>query len=352
MLNNKKLQAIRDKILGVTVNPAKYGDLNSVVYLQQILDAVQGVASTSARTRGNLNEKIYLQMIRNAILGVPNGQFGSLSNSIYLQQIINAFNGVTGTKFGSLADNVYLDAMFSAAHSSGKTPDQVAGLTGWWDASDATRLYTDAGVTLVSADGQTVYRMLDKGGLAGNRYMEQATAADRMQYKVNRQNGLSGLFSATSDTIACVLAISNFITNANAFFVLVWKPISIVSAGQQILCDPSLFIGITGGSANNQPVFKNWDGNYDITPNVTCTPATALVLCGWHTGGNVYIQKNAAAPSVAVASGNTTTLTGLLTLFRTLASADFYELAVFNQPVSDADRSLLVSRLISKWGIT
>lgn len=115
MLNVKKLQAIRDKILGVAVNPAKYGDLNSVVYLQQILDAVQGVTSTPARVQGNLNEKIYLQKIRNAKLGVADGQFGSLANSVYLQQIINAYNSVADKQFGSLSENTYLDAWFSVA---------------------------------------------------------------------------------------------------------------------------------------------------------------------------------------------------------------------------------------------
>lgn len=115
MLNVKKLQAIRDKILGVTVNERSYGHLNSVVYLQQILDAVQGVTSTPARVRGNQNEKVYLQKIRNAILGVPDGQFGGLSSSIYLQQIINAFNGVTSTKYGSLSENAYLDALVTAS---------------------------------------------------------------------------------------------------------------------------------------------------------------------------------------------------------------------------------------------
>lgn len=118
MLNVKKLQAIRDRILGVTVDPRTYGDLNSVVYLQQILDAVSGVASTPARTRGNLAEHIYLQKILNAKLGVADGQFGSLSNSIYLQQIINAINGVTSTKFGSLSENSYLDALYAVAGSA------------------------------------------------------------------------------------------------------------------------------------------------------------------------------------------------------------------------------------------
>jgi hypothetical protein len=105
MLDNKKLQAIRDAILGVT--GGKFGDLNSTIYLQQIRDAIRSVSP--AETRGNLAEHIYLQQIRNALLGVPDGKFGNLPNSVYLQQIINASNGVPDGKFGSLSENTYLN---------------------------------------------------------------------------------------------------------------------------------------------------------------------------------------------------------------------------------------------------
>lgn len=111
MLDNKKLQAIRDQALGVTGDPRNYGDLNSTVYLQQILDGLLGVGPTIRR--GNLNEKIYLQKIRNVILGVPDGQFGGLPNSVYLQQIINAGKGVKDGQFGSLDEGEYLDNIVS-----------------------------------------------------------------------------------------------------------------------------------------------------------------------------------------------------------------------------------------------
>jgi hypothetical protein len=57
MLDVKKLQRIRDLILGVTPDPNKCGDLDSVVYLQQILDAVKGTTNL-LNVRGNLAEPI------------------------------------------------------------------------------------------------------------------------------------------------------------------------------------------------------------------------------------------------------------------------------------------------------
>lgn len=144
MLNVKKLQAIRDKILGVTVNAAKYGDLNSVVYLQQILDAVQGITSTPARVQGNLNEKIYLQKIRNAKCGVADGQFGSLSNSIYLQQIINAYNGVADKQFGSLSEETYLDILMTVASTAAVASSLLTGLVAYWPMEEASGNRVDA----------------------------------------------------------------------------------------------------------------------------------------------------------------------------------------------------------------
>lgn len=158
MLNVKKLQAIRDKILGVTSDPSKYGDLNSVVYLQQILDAVQGITSTPSRVRGNLNEKIYLQKILNAKRGVVDGQFGSLSNSIYLQQLINAYNGVADKQFGSLSENSYLDAWSAVAASTNPVVylfrDEFTTAQGAPVASPRAAEPGPGITTLVQADGQ------------------------------------------------------------------------------------------------------------------------------------------------------------------------------------------------------
>lgn len=120
MLDVKKLQAIRDRILGVAVNPNTYGDLNSVVYLQQILDAVKG--TDPLNIRGNLAEHIYLQKILNAKRGVADGQFGSLPNSIYLQQLINAYSGVADGQFGNLPDSQYLDNWFAVASGTVTNP--------------------------------------------------------------------------------------------------------------------------------------------------------------------------------------------------------------------------------------
>lgn len=223
---------------------------------------------------------------------------------------------------------------------------EIGGATGWWDASVPATLFTDAGVTPVSANGDLVYRMNDRSGGAGNRYMEQAVAASRMTYRTNRQNGLSGLESVSSDSMAVTIALSNFIANNEAFFFMVYK---LNTTGGQILNDPSYYIGFQISAANTL-TFQNWDGAYNpIT--ISFTNNVPLVICGWHSGGNIYLQKNLESP-VSAASGNTTLLTGFLTINRSSATLDFYEAGVGNQAVLQADREALIRGAINKWGIT
>lgn len=65
----------------------------------------------------------------------------------------------------------------------------LASLQVWWDFSDATTLFTDAGVTNVTADADLIYQVNDK---SGNGYHGvQATAANRPVYKTGIRNSLS-----------------------------------------------------------------------------------------------------------------------------------------------------------------
>lgn len=59
----------------------------------------------------------------------------------------------------------------------------------WWDFSDASTLFTDAGVTNVVSDGDTIYQVNDKSGNA--HHLVQTNASYRPPYKVGVQNGLS-----------------------------------------------------------------------------------------------------------------------------------------------------------------
>lgn len=76
-------------------------------------------------------------------------------------------------------------------------------LKGWWDFSDASTLYTDAGTTLVSSDGDLIDQVNDKSG--SGWHARQATLTARPVYKVAIQNGRSvARFVDDTDLLATI----------------------------------------------------------------------------------------------------------------------------------------------------
>ena len=78
------------------------------------------------------------------------------------------------------------------------TPASISGLDFWLEA-DPTKLYTDAGTTLVSADGQAVQQANDKSGLGRN--VSNITLANRPLYKTDLAKP-SLLFDGTDSLIS------------------------------------------------------------------------------------------------------------------------------------------------------
>ena len=70
-------------------------------------------------------------------------------------------------------------------------PTSISGCSLWLDANDIATLFTDAGTTNVSADGQSVYQWNDKSG--NGRNVLQVTALTRPVYKTDVQNSLPSL---------------------------------------------------------------------------------------------------------------------------------------------------------------
>ena len=99
------------------------------------------------------------------------------------------------------------------------TPTDLANLQFWFDASDATKMWTDAGTTLVSSDGQAVYRLGDKSG-NGFHANQSGSSTLRPLYKTAYQNGLDALlFDGTDDYLA--LPLMDVFATAACVFVAV-----------------------------------------------------------------------------------------------------------------------------------
>lgn len=289
------------------------------------------------------------------------------SGAVYTVDLYPAGNGAVTV---DIAANVCVDGagnnntaatQFSITSAAFALPSDIAGQTGWWDASEATTLFTDAGETQVTMDADAVHQMNDQ--TAGARHFTQSFVGTYPLYKTNRQNGKSGLlFDGTNDYMQSV-AISNFIANNAYCLFVVFKPINITTADANINDNDAVFAdasGYIGAFLKSVPMtlaaLYNFDGSVDETAGVPISTNAGVLLTIWHSGGSIYLQKNDESP-VSVASGNTSVLTGALRIMANraapgqLLNGDFYEMSVHNAVPSDAERQKVNHGLMAKWAV-
>lgn len=243
--------------------------------------------------------------------------------------------------------------------SSITLPSAFGSQTGWWDASAyATTFYTDAGTTLATSDGQTIYRLGDKSG--NNRNLDQSSGVAQGVIRLNIQNGLAALQNQTSvDMYYTGAAMSNFFTaSTKCAFIAVKNVVSgtdsaTVYQNDALLVAVNGFWGVTVRSSG--PVYQYNYGGGETATGITLSNSETAVITAWHTGGNLYLQKNLGTP-VSIAATNTTNLTGALGLFGGYGSFHargyFLEASVHNAYSSDDLRTAVIASLMSKWSIT
>lgn len=237
------------------------------------------------------------------------------------------------------------------------TPANISGLKLWIDFSDADTLFTDAGSTPVSSDGDAIYQANDKSG-NGNHVL-QATSAYRPSYKVNIKNSLSVSRYDTNKYLEAIL--TDFVAN---------QPIT------------TFVVGYENAVINTAAYNPIWSFGEPITPTrkvagfcLETTSADSIRLYGGYTSyANTTYQTwyswahryngdgqafdgwlNGDALSVtASAIGNLDISSGSFKVGR-LRSEHFYgdiaELAFCFGAVSDEDIALMFTYLNNKWNI-
>lgn len=93
------------------------------------------------------------------------------------------------SSFGRVFSPTFQPKSVAGAVASAFVPTDITGLAQWLDFSDANTLYTDAGTTKVSSDGDAIYQANDKSG--NNKHATQTTAGYRPLYKTGIQNSKS-----------------------------------------------------------------------------------------------------------------------------------------------------------------
>lgn len=155
---------------------------------------------------------------------------------------------------------------------------------------------------------------------SGNsRDLLQTTAARRPVIGTGAPNTITcGVFNSTDLTYLTTAAgdpLSDFIAAGAGWIVISFIGSTIdtnsatVYLNEGLVCDTGQFMGLFLKTGDAIHVY-NWDGSVDTT-STAVTEGAAYVAEWRHEGGNVYCRLNGST-EVSAASGNTTTLTGLL----------------------------------------
>ena len=266
-----------------------------------------------------------------------------------------------------------------------------AGLQLWLDAADATTLYdATTGGSLVAADGG-VARWEDKSGNA--RHATQGTSGSRPLRKTNQQNGLSTLrFDGTNDLMSIasstatfkfmhdgdstlfVVYRAGFDANPNALYAIIGNGVSDGSIDLQTgfylrwddrgavpFQDQSAYVVANSGNPRYVGVSaaNTFPANVFNLQTIVSNPQDSTIA------NRATIRRNGGS-AVSVTTSETNAATALptanatqnLTIGATSGTAawflagDIAEIIIYDSALSDANRGLVESYLMSKWGIS
>lgn len=247
-------------------------------------------------------------------------------------------------------DHQVVDPLFSRAW----TPRYLPNLTSWLDARDQKTLFSDAGTTVIAADG-LVYQWSDKSG--NGRHFSQTTEANRPTWKAGGYVLFPGGAPSTV-LLTSGLNCSAFLSTTNNTIMLVARWVSAVSL--QIWGNPSStgtnHITAVAGPKIRATLWNGTAGQSQITTANNIAPDTDYIISVTRSGTSLMMAVNGVAePNVTTAS----TLTNLATPLGVTAPSSsnvgqcrIYEALTCNAALSLANRNRVGRYLAAKYGLT
>jgi hypothetical protein len=238
-------------------------------------------------------------------------------------------------------------------------PASVAGLTGWWDASDSSTLFdATAGGSLVDADGG-VARIQDKSGAA--RHFTQDSSGSRPTRKTSQQNGLDVLrFDGSSDFMQGPVFNTLFTADSSTCFVVA-KASSVATDGSGpftnavVIADTSGAHGFFGVRSNGSVYSFGFDGTY-FEVSLSYTPGNWVCLTTDHAAPTLRATVNKATSTTQSLSAkeftNFSTILGANYNQTVFLDGDVGEVITYNVALGVGDREAVENYLMSKWGIS
>lgn len=241
------------------------------------------------------------------------------------------------------------------AGASGFSPASISP-TLWLDPIPGYLFQDTAGAVPVTANNDPVRRINARGSAFT---LVAPSDAARPLYKT--AGGLHWLESdGTDDTLVSVTTMASIISNSAYEMCIGGRFITIgTDSANGFSNDPIL---AESGGVVNAPFARssgligayNWDANNDVV-TTAYTADTDFAWTQRHAGGTLFASLNGAA-EISVASGNTTSLGGVLRLFAYTAgaysNARFYGAVVKNAAITADERTALIAYMAAKGGVT
>jgi hypothetical protein len=239
------------------------------------------------------------------------------------------------------------------------SPDTISGLTGWWDASDSSTLFNaTTGGSLVSADG-AVARLEDKSG--NGRHFTQASSEQRPARKTAIQNNRDILRFPGTTKMNNTATYSDVMSSTQSTVFIVASATSVSSNSDVPQTNAILFsseasasVGFLGVRSNGTAYSFGYDSAYR-TASLSYDAGAWALFTTKHGSSVLSIRLNGGSEST-VSLGTRAFFFGTIALAVSQGSTLFFEgdvgeIITYNVALSDLDRNLVESYLITKWGL-
>jgi hypothetical protein len=248
-----------------------------------------------------------------------------------------------GSTFGRIFSPTFQPKSQAVASASAWVPTDIAGCLCWLDFSDTDTMFTDAGSTKVSSDGNLVYQINDKSGNGKNAV--QTTEARRWAYYANIKNSLSVIRRSTS-TAGYLLTGLTSTSGSYTFFFAVDR---VTGANWIFDTKTGRFVLATANSSKYSWNDGSW---HDIASTTT---GWQSIVYHFASGGNGTIYKNGSSLGYdAYTAKNIGSAVGLFSDYGGSANSfigDAGEFILYDTALSDTDRGTVETYLNNKWAI-
>lgn len=231
-------------------------------------------------------------------------------------------------------------------------PTDIAGLTMWYDFSDATTLFTDAGSTLVSGDGDAIHQANDLSG--NNRHLlAYNTTTGKPLYKTGIKNGLSvSRFDGSDDVLRYYNAADTSLIDIQSSTIITVFQCAVDFAHvhqSRILDNARYYIGTRGVTiGDNTRINYNVVGASFVVVSAICNGSTKTAYVNSALEGT-KTDANTGTQNVFFVGGGTANIDHVLpTVY---VACDVAETIVYNSALSDGDRSSIDLYINNKWGL-